>query len=251
MAGRMKLRHPWLINALAFAGAWLVRLWILTVRYRHHGVGSSALPYQPHVRGRYIYAFWHENMLLPAYHCGRPDVSVLISQHADGELMAQVCQRLGFRVIRGSTTRGGLEALRLMVRAARQGAHLAITPDGPRGPRRQVQAGVIYVAAKTGLPIIAGGVGLQNPWRLRSWDRFVLPRPWCRGTIVTSHPICIPRDLDEERLEHFRLLVEDTLRTVSQMAEDWAEKGGRFPQGSAVELQSARNEAASRGSIQV
>ena len=247
----MKIRHPWLIKALAFAGAWVVRLWITTVRYRHYGIGSSALPYQPQVRGRYIYAFWHENMLLPAYHCARPDVSVLISQHADGELMTQVCEQLGFRVIRGSTTRGSIEALRQMVRAARRGAHLALTPDGPRGPRRQVQAGVIYLAAKTGLPIIAGGVGFQNPWRLRSWDRFVLPRPWRRATIVTAKPIRIPLDLDEELLEHYRQLVENTLRKVNQMAEHWAEKGGRLPELSEVELPNACKETASKGSLQV
>jgi lysophospholipid acyltransferase (LPLAT)-like uncharacterized protein len=236
MAGAMKIRHPWLIKALGFAGAWMVRLWITTLRYRHYAIGSSALPDHPQLRSRYIYAFWHENMLLPAYHCARPDVSVLISQHADGELIATVCQELGFRVIRGSSTRGGTEALRQMLRAARRGAHLALTPDGPRGPRRQVQAGVIYLAAKTGLPIIASGIGFQNPWRLRSWDRFVLPRPWCRATLVTADPIAIPADLDTEGLEHYRQLVEEALRKVSETAERWAENGGRLPELNGVEL---------------
>jgi lysophospholipid acyltransferase (LPLAT)-like uncharacterized protein len=251
MAGLMKIRHPWLIKALGFAGAWIVRLWIRTVRYHHLAMGSSGLPYQSHVRGRYIYAFWHENMLLPAYHCARPDVSVLISQHADGELMTQVCQRLGFRVIRGSTTRGSLEALRQLLRAARRGAHLAITPDGPRGPRRQVQAGVIYLAARTGLPIIAGGVGYQNPWRLRTWDEFVLPKPWRRGIVITAAPIVVPSDLDDVLLEHYRRLVEDSLRIVSQTAEDWAQKGGPLPELSEADLPSTRTAADSQGSVQV
>jgi lysophospholipid acyltransferase (LPLAT)-like uncharacterized protein len=224
----MKIRHPWLIKILAFAGAWLVRLWITSLRYRCHCLGSSALPHHPEVRGHYIYAFWHENMLLPAYHCGRPDVSVLVSQHADGQLMAEVCRRLGFRLIRGSTTRGSIEAVRQMLRAGGVG-HLALTPDGPRGPRRQVQAGVIYLAAKTGLPIIAGGIGFQNPWRLRSWDRFVLPRPWRRATLITSTPIRIPPDLDKDLLEHYRRLLEDTLHDLNEAAERWADKGGRWP----------------------
>ena len=247
----MKIRHPWLIKALGFAGAWVVRLWITTLRYRHYAIGTSALPYRPHLRDRYIYAFWHENILLPAYYCGRPDVSVLISQHADGELIAQVCQRLGFRVIRGSTTCGSIEALRQMVRAARRGDHLALTPDGPRGPRRQVQAGVIYLAAKSGLPIIPSGVGFQNPWRLRSWDQFVLPRPWCCATIVTANPIRIPSELDAELLEHYRQLVEETLRSLTKTAEQWAEQGGQRPDVSEVELQSARLEADSQSPFQV
>jgi lysophospholipid acyltransferase (LPLAT)-like uncharacterized protein len=224
----MRIRSPWLIKALGFVGAWVVRVWMVTLRYHCHYMRLSGLPHYPKLRGHYIYAFWHENMLLPAYHCGRPDVSVLVSQHADGELMAEVCRRLGFRLIRGSTTRGSIEAVRRMLRAGSAG-HLAITPDGPRGPRRQVQAGVIYLAAKTGLPIIAGGIGFQNPWRLRSWDRFVLPRPLRRATVITSTPIHIPPDLDKGLLEHYRRLLEDTLHELNETAEHWANKGGRRP----------------------
>jgi lysophospholipid acyltransferase (LPLAT)-like uncharacterized protein len=224
----MKIRHPRLIKALGFVGAWVVRIWMVTLRYRCHCLGVSGLPHHPWMRGHYIYAFWHENMLLPAYHCGRPDVYVLVSQHADGQLMAEVCRGLGFRLIRGSTRRGSIEAVRQMLRAG-GACHLAITPDGPRGPRRQVQAGVIYLAAKTGLPIIAGGIGFQNPWRLRSWDRFVLPRPLRRATVITSEPICIPPDLDKELLEHYRRLLETRLHELNDAAEVWANRGGRRP----------------------
>src|SRR5579885_1739211 len=134
----MKIRHPGLIKALGLLVAWLVRLWIGTVRYRYRPLGANLDPHRRGLQGRYIYAFWHENLLLPAYHYGRPDIWVLISQHADGELIAQTCQHLGFRVVRGSTTRdgrsrGGVEAVRQMVRLAQKG-HLAFTPDGPRGP---------------------------------------------------------------------------------------------------------------------
>jgi lysophospholipid acyltransferase (LPLAT)-like uncharacterized protein len=223
----MRIRRRWLIKTLGFVGAWVIRLWIATLRYRYHPIGPHTIP-PPKLGARYIYAFWHENMLLPAYHCGNPHVWVLVSRHSDGELIAAVCRSLGFRLIRGSTTRGSIEAVRQMVRAG-QTAHLALTPDGPRGPRRQVQAGVIYLAAKTGLAIIAGGIGYQDPWRLRSWDRFVLPKPWRRATVVTSAPIRIPPDLDKASVEHYRQLLEDTLRTVNLAAEHWAEQGGTSP----------------------
>src|SRR5919199_910181 len=127
----MKLRHPGLLKAAGLAAAWAVRLWMGTLRYRYRPLGLDVDPNQPGLRGRYIYAFWHENLLLPAYRYGRPDVWVLISQHADGQLIAEVCRRLHFSLVRGSTTRGGVEAVRQMLRAGRE-CHLAITPDGPR-----------------------------------------------------------------------------------------------------------------------
>lgn len=240
----MKIRRLWVIQALGFAAAWVVRLWIVTLRFRYYPIGPPTLP-PPNLGERYIYAFWHENMLLPAYHCGSPRVRVLVSRHADGELIAEVCRRLGFRLIRGSTTRGSIEAVRQMVRAGKD-AHLALTPDGPRGPRRQVQAGVIYLAAKTGLPIIAGGIGFQAPWRLRSWDRFVLPRPFHRATLVTSLPIRIPPDLDKDLVEHYRRLVEDTLHAVTLEAERSAEHGGpcRVPRLSILAAAAGEKESA-------
>jgi hypothetical protein len=223
----MKIRRRWLIKTLGFLGAWVIRVWMATLRYSYYPIGTHTIP-PPQQGERYIYAFWHENMLLPAYHCGTPHVWVLVSRHADGELIAAVCRSLGFRLIRGSTTRGSIEAVRQMLRAG-QNAHLALTPDGPRGPRRKVQAGVIYLAAKAGLPVIAGGIGFQDPWRLRSWDRFVLPKPWRRATVVTSAPIRIPNDLNRASVEHYRQLLEDTLCTVNLAAEHWAEQGGTAP----------------------
>jgi lysophospholipid acyltransferase (LPLAT)-like uncharacterized protein len=223
----MKIRRRWLIKALGFAGAWVVRVWMWTLRYRYHPLGLPIIP-PPKLGEHYIYAFWHENMLLPAYHCGCPHVWVLVSRHADGEMIAAVCRSLGFRLVRGSTTRGSVEAVRQMLRAG-QDAHLAVTPDGPRGPRRHVQAGVIYLAAKTGLAIIAGGIGFQDPWRLRSWDQFVLPKPWRRATVVTSPPIRIPPNLDKDSVEYYRRLLEDNIRGVTLAAERWAEQGGEVP----------------------
>src|SRR2546428_7555 len=121
----MKIRHPWLISVAGFIGAWLVRLWIWTVRYRYCRVGPDVRPSQLGPGEHYIYAFWHEYLLLPAYHYGRPDILVLISQHADGEIIAQVCRHLRFGLVRGSTTRGGVEAVRRMLQAGHS-AHLAI-----------------------------------------------------------------------------------------------------------------------------
>lgn len=218
----MKIRRPWMIKAAGFTAAWSVKLWLGTLSFRYRPLGPNLDPRCPDIRDRYIYAFWHENMLLPAYHYGRSDIHVLISQHADGQLIAEVCRHLRFRTVRGSSTRGGIEAVKRMLRLADRG-HLAITPDGPRGPRRQVQPGLVYLAARTGLPIVPTGFAYDRPWRARSWDRFALPRPWSRATCVTGEPIAVPAESGREQLEHYRTLVGQAMEQVSAAAERWAE----------------------------
>jgi lysophospholipid acyltransferase (LPLAT)-like uncharacterized protein len=224
----MKIRAPWLITLAAYAGSWLVRLLIGSLRFRYLAGGPVVQPHAPGLGQRYLYCFWHENMLLLAYHFGRPDVLVLISQHADGQLIAEICRHLGFGLVRGSTTRGGIEALRQMVRAGRD-AHIAITPDGPRGPRREVQPGLIYLASRTRLPIVAVGIGYRRPWRMRSWDRFAVPRPGTCARCVTGEPIRVPENAGREELEQYRLRVQATLHRLSDLAERWAEQGGALP----------------------
>jgi lysophospholipid acyltransferase (LPLAT)-like uncharacterized protein len=214
----MKIRHPVLIKAVGFAVGWLVRLWIGTLRYRYRPLGPNFDPNQPNFQGRYLYAFWHENILVPAYHYGRRDIHVLVSEHADGQLMAEACRHLGFRVVRGSATRGGVRAIRKMRRLSRS-SHLAITPDGPRGPRRQVQPGVVYLAALTGLPIVPFGIAFEWAWRMKSWDRFAVPCPWSGAVCVTAEPIHVPENVRREQLEHYRLLVQQAMDTASEAAE--------------------------------
>ena len=105
-----------------------------------------------------------------------------------------------------------------MLRVGRTG-HLAVTPDGPRGPRRQVQPGVVYLAARTGLPIVPMGFAYRRAWRLPSWDRFVLPCPGSDVVLVTTEPIHVPPDVRKEQLEVYRRRVEDALRRADEAAE--------------------------------
>lgn len=220
----MKIRHPWLIKAIGWIGAWLIRMWIGTLRYRVYSLGPVVVPSQPNLQDWYIYSFWHENMLLPAYHYGRPDAWVLISQHADGQLIAEVCRHLQLKLVRGSTTRGGVEAVRRIVKMGCN-AHLVITPDGPRGPRRHVQPGLVYLAARTGLSIVPVGIGYDRPWRLKSWDRFALPRPLSRAVTVTGVPIPVPPDSDKDQREACRRQVETAMLEVTELAEAAAASG--------------------------
>jgi lysophospholipid acyltransferase (LPLAT)-like uncharacterized protein len=214
----MKIRQPWLIKVTGFSAALALRLWLGTLRYRYRPLGRSFQPKDLGPDERYIYAFWHENMLMPAYQYQRTNLGVLISQHADGQLIAEVCRHLGFRSARGSSTRDGVRAVRQMLRLGR-GSHLAVTPDGPRGPRRRVQPGLVYLAARTGLPIVPFGFAYRRPWRARSWDRFAVPRPWSMAVCVTDGPVAVPPDATREQLEEYRRRVEEIMRRVTEEAE--------------------------------
>jgi lysophospholipid acyltransferase (LPLAT)-like uncharacterized protein len=220
----MKLRSPWILRPLGLAGALLIRAWMGTLRCRIYFTDGVRQPVD-HRKQRVIYAFWHEAMLLPAVFPAA--VHVLISRHADGELIAQVCRFLGLRVARGSTTRGGTAALLDLYRCSKR-THLAVTPDGPRGPRRRVQVGLIYLASLTGLPIVPFGIGYSRAWRARSWDRFLIPKPWCKAFAVVMPALHVPARLDRDGLERYRLLVEEQMNKATAAAERRAQ-GGPHP----------------------
>jgi lysophospholipid acyltransferase (LPLAT)-like uncharacterized protein len=215
----MKLRSPWLIRLAALLIAWVIRALMSTIRYRVVFLGRKH-PVDPR-RERYIYAFWHESMLLPTV--VRTEICVLISQSADGELIARACERLGIGAVRGSSRRGGSEGM-LELLGVRD-LHLAVTPDGPRGPRRRVQMGTIFLASRTGLPIVPFGVAYQRAWRFRSWDRFALPKPWSRAFAVVGQALPVPPGLDRQQMERYRVLLEEQMLSLTAAAERWAETG--------------------------
>jgi lysophospholipid acyltransferase (LPLAT)-like uncharacterized protein len=219
----MKLRNPRLIRVLALLGAWLVRGWMRTIRYRYAFPDGRVHPTDVR-RERFIYALWHESMLFAAGL--KSKIYALASQHADGEIISQVCRHLGAGVVRGSSTRGGSPALLELLQCSRQ-AHLLVTPDGPRGPRRHLKLGIILLASSTGLPIAAAGIGFTRAWRARSWDRFAVPRPGSTATCVVAPPIHVPPKLDKEGLLFYRRLVEQRFLKATAAAENWARTGKR------------------------
>lgn len=217
----MKLRNPILIRLVAAALALVIWCWMRTTRLRIGSLDGRQHPADP-ASEQYFYAFWHEGLLAPLK--TRSKVKMLISQHADGEIIAQVCHWLGFGTVRGSTTRGGCEAIQALIHESHSKTHLGITPDGPKGPRRKLQTGIIFVASLTGLPIVLAGIGFTRAWRLKSWDRFAIPRPGSTLCSVVSEPIHVPPHLDRAGLESWRQQVESRLLEVTELAELWAER---------------------------
>ena len=203
-------------------GAWLIRLLAFTIRIDDEPKGFNEKAKTYHA----LYAFWHCMMLIPAYVGRKSKIQVLISQHSDGEYIARVIQRLGFGVIRGSTTRGGMRAVKALVDKIREGYSVAITPDGPRGPRFVVQPGSIYLGKKTQLPIIPTVVGLSSYWALPSWDKFRIPKPFSRALMLYGEPIHIPPNLSDEELERYRLSLEQTMINMAERADMLVQKEG-------------------------
>lgn len=186
--GRTERLRAW---SISLAAAWAIRGLAASVRIHRHGDAEQRR--REAADERFILAFWHRHLLLMPYAYRGRRISVLVSRHRDGELIARTVARLGIDSSRGSTTRGGVAGMRELLRKARAGYDLAFTPDGPRGPVGKVQPGVIAAAAATGFPILPVALAASRCRRLRSWDRFVVPMPFSAVHFVHGEPLEVER----------------------------------------------------------
>ncbi|MEZ6136127.1 MAG: lysophospholipid acyltransferase family protein [Pirellulaceae bacterium] len=195
-----------------------------TLNYRMVRYDPAADPADASFISPAIFVFWHEYIFFPIYlrpHCR---LAMLLSQHQDAEILSHVAHFAGLETVRGSTHRGGTAALKEMLHRA-QGMSLAITPDGPRGPRRQLAQGCVYLSSRLQVPIVPIGFGCDRPWRNRSsWDQFAIPRPYSRARAVVGPRIQVPAELEREDIEKHRQWLEQQLNMLTDTAEDWAEK---------------------------
>lgn len=150
-------------------------------------------------------------MIVPGYVLRNLGVHALVSQHRDGGYLADIMALFGLGTVRGSSTRGGARAMISLAKIARKGHSLMITPDGPRGPRHVAQPGAIFLAKKTGFPIIPIAVNISNYWELPSWDRFVLPKPFARITFTYGKPIHVASKIDDQELQKYCTVLKNEL----------------------------------------
>ncbi|MFW6171831.1 MAG: lysophospholipid acyltransferase family protein, partial [Planctomycetota bacterium] len=211
------------LGGLAITG--ITRQWMSTLDYQGVFYDPTIDPVHPGFQGPYIFVFWHEYIPFLFYLRGHCRIVMLLSRHQDAEWLSQAARHMGFGTVRGSTTRGGAVALRELIRAGGT-VNLAITPDGPRGPRRRLASGCIYASSRLGIPLIPIGLGYDRPWRIpRAWDRFAVPRPYSRARAIIGPPVQIPRTLRHGGFERYRLQVERLLDYLTRQAEAWAESG--------------------------
>jgi len=167
---------------MRWAAALLAHTWRLEVSGEEHlsRLRAEGLPA--------IYAVWHGLLLAPLWHRRRRGITLLVSAHADGSRLASAARRWGYRVVHGSSTRGGKGGLRGIVRVLRGGGDAAFTPDGPRGPARVVKGGAVAAAQHGAAALVPVGAHASSAWRAPSWDGFLVPRPFARVRIVYGPP---------------------------------------------------------------
>jgi lysophospholipid acyltransferase (LPLAT)-like uncharacterized protein len=207
-------------EAAGVLGAGMVGALFTTTRLRREG--------QEHYLSRrrhghpVVFVFWHGQLLPLVHYHRREGVVVLVSEHADGEYITRVIERQGFGTARGSSSRGAAKGLKALIRAARDGKDLALTPDGPQGPPRVFKPGALLAAQVTGLPVVPIGVGASGSWRLRSWDGFLVPRPFSRIGVVYGEARVIPRGVDREQLDGVAQAIGEELDALTARAEELA-----------------------------
>lgn len=203
----------------------IVRALGSSLRYEVHNLAALRQARERSPDGHVIYCVWHGSLLPVGYLCRGYGVRILASRHRDGEILARVLERLGFRPIRGSTGRGGSLAVLQALRSSGRG-DLAITPDGPRGPREVFQAGAVFLAARSGLPLVPVGCDADRGWRLASWDRFLIPAPFARVRVMIGTPLFVQPDADARGREELRARAE---REVAAATASASFEGGRAP----------------------
>jgi lysophospholipid acyltransferase (LPLAT)-like uncharacterized protein len=185
----------WKTRLLAWSAAVAVRLLLATVRVRVEGEERNLVAAREH--GGALFVTWHGRILLPIAHFrGRRGYSMLVSLSRDGDFITEFLRRMGMGVIRGSTKRRGVAAAREVLGHLERGEIVNIAPDGPRGPARVVQPGVVYMAQRSGRPICFCAVSTWPRWEFRSWDRFQVPRPFAHARFLCGDPIFISPEED-------------------------------------------------------
>lgn len=208
---RIEIRSDRKSAMLGTLAGWSMKLLAVTLRLEVRdecGIGSPHSGIPP-----VIYILWHNRFFCtpPAWQklCGRHRKTItLTSASHDGDMVARAMAVFGLGAVRGSSSRRAVAALVGLKRALQDGNDICLTPDGPRGPRYVVQPGFIKLAQTSGAPIIPIHLRFSSAWRLKTWDRFVIPKPFSRVVVTFAKPISVPRKLDDEAFEQERSRIE-------------------------------------------
>ncbi len=208
----------WRTRVAIRLGTWVLYALGSTWRVQVHG--RQALLDRAPDASRVVLTLWHGQML-PLLWAHRQPTGVIISEHKDGEIIARIVETFGFFGVRGSSSRGGTRALLEAVQVLKRGADMAITPDGPRGPRYRFAPGALVLAHRAGAPVVSLVAHVNRKWQLRSWDGFEIPKPFARVTIEYGEPVMLS-DPDVRaaaaRTEEFAQRMREALARVEALA---------------------------------
>jgi len=205
-------------NLIGLAGKGLINLIFGSMRIQV--VGFEAVQQLVESK-KIIFVFLHSRLLMISYLYQGWGGAIMVSHSKDGEIIARISSLQGYRIVRGSTSRGGARAMVNMIRILKEeGCTGGIIPDGPRGPRYKVQPGVIALGRKTGYPIIPISYSAQRIKAFDSWDRFILPYPCTKGTFIYGNPIFVPKDSMPKEEKELCLQLEKELNRITKQADN-------------------------------
>ncbi|QDT36096.1 lysophospholipid acyltransferase family protein [Stratiformator vulcanicus] len=233
----MKIRNRLLNKLLAHSAAFALRLATRSCRPVFHVAEAGTNIFDEDTGGRYLVSFWHDQ-IVPYVFIRKPRyIAGLVSRHRDGEYLADGMKAVGIRPIRGSSKNGGASAIQQMIRDA-EGYHIAITPDGPRGPRRQMKQGIVYLASRMKRPIVPTFTVCEKAWTIKgNWTDLVIPKPFSRVHMIGRPFFHVPPDLKRDELEPWIQKLQAEMDLLEQQGQAILE--GRDPCIEQVETRAA------------
>lgn len=221
----MKIRSPFLTKLAGQAIVFVLRLIGRTMSIDFRSADPDISPFRPTPEPR-LFALWHDAIAIPVMLRDRSrrlnSVCALVSRHQDGSFLVETMRHAGIRAVRGSQKHGGARAVREMLDQI-QHSHVFITPDGPRGPRRRLKEGILFLASHSGRPIVPVSSACRKPWIIRgNWTDLVVPRPFSRAVCLLGEPFHVPADLSRDELDRYRERLQAEMERLDSLAEQIA-----------------------------
>ena len=224
----VKIRSPLLTKLAARLAVLVVRVLFRTLRIDVRASIPEANPYIVPKHERYLFCVWHDSLLMAVFSGKVHSTAALVSRHQDGSYLAESMKLVGITSIRGSTSRGGATAMKQLMTQT-EGKHITITPDGPRGPRREMKKGIVFLASYSGRSIVPVACCCERAWYVQgSWTDLAIPKPFSRVIAMSGTPIHVPPNLSRGELEAYAAIVQHAMDELSTKAESLA---GRTTEG--------------------
>jgi hypothetical protein len=217
----------------------LMKALYATCRKSYYSADPETNAYKDLGEARHLYCVWHDQIVMVLF-SGRPKRAAgLVSKHQDGSYVADVMRMRGIKPVRGSTKRGGAEALRQLLETAKD-HHITITPDGPRGPRHEIKPGIVFLASQTGRKIVPTAFYCKRSWAIKgSWTDMLLPKPFTRIIALGGTPLEVPPNLSREELAEY-------LGKLEALMQDCEQKAQRLMNGESADVVLAEKFVSSR-----
>jgi lysophospholipid acyltransferase (LPLAT)-like uncharacterized protein len=221
----------WLLVASAVL---LARLLFRTLRIRYIYADPRTNPFKKTGDQAFLYCVWHDAMTVAIFAQRHPRTVALVSRHQDGSYLTSALKLLGIGTVRGSSSAGGATALRSLIGLPSR-AHVVMTPDGPRGPRRKIKPGLAYLASRSGRPIVPTAFSAVSCWRIAgSWTDLMIPKPFSRVYALTAEPITVAADASEQELAACSARVQAEMDRLADLADELAAAKGVEARNSAT-----------------